>query len=198
MPPITLTRETARLIHPLDTAIDVKATGEKALMAYASCDDLDVGNLVLKPDVEPTWYEVRALNDRESQTVDGLLGASVDADDSDRIMLQAEWIMQTIRVGLVSVDNLEGWDDDKRSKEFGIMVWDAELVSALGIAATFLFKAIRALTMGPIEDKKKSSGSSEDKPSGTSEVKEPKATETARDPLTVVTTPTKKTGGRAA
>lgn len=70
LPPITLTRaEPVRLVSPRDDAIDFEATGPEAMREYVSLDGLDVSLLTFKPNMEPTWFEARALGPRELRAV---------------------------------------------------------------------------------------------------------------------------------
>ncbi len=193
MPPIVLTSQTVRLIHPLDEAIDREASGQ-VWVDYCELKHHDSSKLVLKSDSSPTWFEVRALNDREDQTLFSLLTNAQAAEEaSEKTYAQAEWVVETVRVGLVAVENLEGWDDTRKSRLYGMTMWDADLVGALGTAIGFLFKVIRKLTDSGSDSKKKSSGSSPVAASGTDEAADQKSDTTARDRSTVATIPRKKT-----
>lgn len=164
-PPLILKRETLRLIHPADTAIDREATPTEALTAYAEGEVLDTSALILRDDEAPTYYVVRALTDHEVWVGRGLL-ADADADKRDRMLSFSQYMLYVVSVGLVSVENLEGWDDSRKVREHGVTSWEFEQLEALGSDIQWLFSVIQKA--GELDaEKKRRSGSSGGRPNGT-------------------------------
>jgi hypothetical protein len=177
-PPLILKRETLRLVHPLDDAIDIEATGPDALRAYASLDNLRAGDLLIRDGEAPTIYEVRAMTDHERWLAQSLLTADTD-DKREQMLANASYMAFVVSVCLVNVENLEGWDPTMRVKEHGVESWDTQLVNALGSDIGWLFRVIMSLSTLSAE-KKSSCGWQLGRASGTTAGGTQKQTSDAR------------------
>lgn len=168
--PITLTRETVRLVSPFDPAIS-KSTPEAALQAYVDLEDLDISRLVF--DGDPTIFVVRGLGPRERRAVIASLpprdslppipaGGIAALPLHERAAIKAwtlEFHVQVARYGLVSVEGLQGWDEATREQHLGLHPWSADSVGALDEPTLgWLGAAIESI--GGLTDKKKESSTS--------------------------------------
>ena len=137
LPPIVFTSQHVTIYSPRDSAIDIEKTGEEAWRRYRTCEELDVGPLVMRPGDKPVEFTIRALSPAENDIIGGLVYGSDDSDPGsahESATVQTISVMlHAVRFGLIETD-LEGWNEGaKRSRvnASGGEAWDERSIAAI-------------------------------------------------------------------
>tara|TARA_Y100001970_G_scaffold270835_1_gene365266 strand:+ start:3664 stop:4230 length:567 start_codon:yes stop_codon:yes gene_type:complete len=159
MPTIIFTSQHITVYSPKDTAIDVRKSG-KQYEKYCICEDLDVSKLTMKKDDKPVEFVIRALSPSENDVIGCLVYGeeAVDAVDAARVerVTAIEYLLHSVRFGLVEVKGLDGWQNAKRSRPNGSIAegWTEETIGSLDSETRlFLGRAIHALSR--LDEKKR-------------------------------------------